>query len=232
MTAVLQWTALGVCLACLAWRFPSAIKGRNTSLFWCFVLISVALGLSISSIYLPVDGLLGGTNVANLILHLCVDVLFFILAGKVASAYRSPAAVRLIRGLPGQAVLAVMIAATVAAFWSGDHPRSSTGLDAYGEQPAIELYGHVNLVFPAYAAACLVWPTFRAALRARRVLDRASALLLSLGFALVVASLIGRLLPMREAWDVYGLPFAAVLCVAIGLALVWISSVRALRRAS
>ncbi|WP_125609585.1 hypothetical protein [Specibacter cremeus] len=226
MTIVLQWTALAVCFGALVWRLPSAIKGRNVSMFWCMALLTVAVGLSIPDIYVPADKLLGGVNIANLLLRLVLLVLLFILAGKIAAAYKSPVGVRMIRGPVGLAVVAVLAAGILVAFFSTPTPESSTGLNMYLHEPGIMVYAALGRVYQAYVAACLVVPTFRGGLRSRLAVDRAAALCLSVGFLLMALLLPMQVLRLATGTPAYVVSYLSILCVAVGLALVWVSYLR------
>lgn len=223
MSSAMQWIALGVCLLCALWRLPAALKGRNASLFWMFVLLTGAVGLGIDTIYLPVDALLGGVNIANLIIRLALYAVFFILAAKVAAAYRAPRSLRLVRGPIGLCVLAVIVVATVVFFTLSDVPTSSTGLRGYDDQPSVLAYAYAGRLYPAYAAAVLIQPAAAAGIAARRAINRISAWLISAAFAMVVALTLVQLtgLPLDHLIDF--LAYAAILCMAIGMALVWIS---------
>lgn len=185
MSTVLQWMALAVSLACAGWRLPAAVKGRNTSLFWMFVLLTVAVGLSIPAIYLTVDGWLGGVNVANLLIRFSLYAIFFILASKMAAAHRSRRSQWLIRGPVGLAALGLVAAATLVFFVISDLPVSNTGLAGYSEQWSVQGYAVAGRLYPAYAAAVLVGPTAAAARTAARAINRASAALLCLAFIMV-----------------------------------------------
>ncbi|HEV7167057.1 MAG TPA: hypothetical protein VGN49_03715, partial [Micrococcaceae bacterium] len=185
MITVLQWVALGLCVACAAWRLPAAIRGRNASLFWAFLLIAIAVGLSLPAIYLPVDGLLGGRNFANLILRFALYAIFFILAAKIAAAYRSPRAQRLIRGPIGIAALLLICVGTVVPFLLSDLPVSSTGLAKYLDQVPVGFYIAAGRLYPAYAAACLIVPTAVASRSARTRLERAAAACICATFSMV-----------------------------------------------
>ena len=76
MISILQWVVLGVCLLCTAWRLPALRSGHNRGLFWIFALASIAVALSIPSIYLPVDQLLGEHNLANVIVRLSLFAVY------------------------------------------------------------------------------------------------------------------------------------------------------------
>ncbi len=229
MITVLQWVALGLCVACAAWRLPAAIRGRNASLFWAFLLIAIAVGLSLPAIYLPVDGLLGGRNFANLILRFALYAIFFILAAKIAAAYRSPRAHRLIRGPIGIAALLLICVATVVPFLLSDLPVSSTGLAGY-HQFTIELYVIAGRLYPAYAAACLIRPTARASRSAATWRAGTSAGLICAAFCMVVLLTLLQVATFRATAPIGGLlmfmniiSYGAIIFLAVGLALVWLS---------
>ncbi len=79
MIEILQWSTLAVCCAAAVARIPSAVRGENRSLFYIFVLATLAILLSIDGPYVAIDGLLGGSNVANLVLRFVLfAVIFFI----------------------------------------------------------------------------------------------------------------------------------------------------------
>jgi len=230
MTTVLQLAALFACLACTAIRFPSMRKGRNRSLFWIFAMASLSVGLSIHAIYMPVDAALGGINLANVVLRLSLFAVFFLLASKVAAAYNSPLAWAMVRGPVGVAVLVVCSLGIWVSFFISTKGPSSTGLSALPSEPALTAYAGFGVAYMAYAAACVVVPTARATFARRLLLDRASALLLCMGFTLVLATVPIQLLPGTSNTLLQGVSFSAVLFVAAGLALVWLSYLRGTKR--
>jgi hypothetical protein len=226
MIAILEWTALAVCFVCLVLRLPATIKGRNVSLFWCFALLTVAVGLSIPDVYLPIDGLLGGRNIANLVLRLCLYAICFLLAVKIAAAYQSKVGLRLIRGRIGLLVLAVDVVGTIICFFMSDLPVSRTGLAGYSDQASVVAYTLFGRLYPTYAAAALIWPTFKGGVSARRILDKSAAWLMSLGFMLVPVVAILQLSGHGAGAAIHLASYTAILCVAIGLSLVWLSYAR------
>ncbi len=223
MIAVLQWVALGVCLVCAAWRLPATIKGRNVGLFWAFLLLSVAVGLSLPSIYLPVDALLGGRNFANLAVRFALYAIFYILAAKLAAAYRSPVGVRLIRGPIGISALVLIAAGTLALFLLSDLPVSSTGLKGYTDQWSVSAYALAGRLYPAYAAACLLWPSAHAARAGARRIERISAGVICCSFTMVLLLTALQLTALRVFLLMDMLSYGSIVCMAAGLALVWIS---------
>lgn len=226
MTSILQWAAFAVCLACAAWRIPAMLQRRNRSLFWIFAMASLAVGLSIPAIYLPVDALLGGINVANVALRLSLFAVFFLLAAKVAAAYKSPLARALVRGPAGTAVLVGCSLGIWISFLLSQKGPSSTGLSELGHEPALTAYMWFGMAYMAYAAACLVAPTAKAAFSRRPVLDRVSALLMCVGFILVVTTVPIQLFPNTNYAVLGAISFSAILFVAAGLALIWLSFLR------
>ena len=226
MTSIVQWAALIACLACTVWRFPAMLKGRNRGLFWIFAIISLCVGLSVPAVYEPVDGLLGGINVANVLLRLGLFAVFFLLATRVAAAYNSPLAGKLVHGPVGLAVLAICSLGIWISFFLSEKGATSTGLSGLADEPALAAYMWFGKAYMAYAAACIVVPTARAAFSLRPVLDRAAALLICIGFVLVLATVPIQLFPDTSHPLQKLVSFSAILFVAAGLSLVWLSFIR------
>lgn len=226
MTESLQWIALAACLGCLMWRLPALLKGRNKSLFWAFAMTAVCVALSIEVIYLPVDALLGGMNVANVFVRLSLFAVFFLLASKITAAYRSPLARSLIRGPVGIAVLAISSAGIWISYFLSDLQGSSAGLTDFTDVPSVHAYMWIGKAYPAYVAACLVVPTWRAAFSRRPVLDRGAALSMCIGFGLVCLAMLTPFLPWEGHSLTEILSFSSIIFVAAGLALVWLSFLR------
>jgi len=227
MTSILQWMALLACVTCTLWRFPAMRQGRNRGLFWAFAMVSVSVALSIPAIYLGVDGLLGGVNLANVILRLSLFAVFFLLASKVAAAYSSPLARRMIRGPVGLAVLAACSAGIWITYFISDLHGSSAGLWGFSDQPSVQAYAWFGRLYPAYAALCLVQPTWRAAFSRRPLLDRVAAMSMCAGFIMAVAATLVQMSPWEEGGELLELlSFGAILLVAAGLAMVWVSFIK------
>ncbi|PXA64913.1 hypothetical protein CVS29_12000 [Arthrobacter psychrochitiniphilus] len=227
MISILQWVVLGVCLLCTAWRLPAVRSGHNRGLFWIFALASIAVALSIPSIYFPVDKLLGGHNLANVIVRLSLFSVFFLLASRVAAAYKSPRALKLIRGPVGLLVLAASTVGILITFLLSEVEGSSPGLTRFGDQPTVAAYMWIGLSYTAYAAAILVPATAKTALSAGYALvDRSAAACLSMGFFLVCITLVLKLAPLPVGSLVQLLSFGSILFVAAGMSLVWFSFIR------
>lgn len=202
------------------------LKRRNRSLFWAFVTASLAVALSIPAIYLSVDTFLGGNNFANVILRLSLFSVFFLIASKIAAAYKSKTALRLVRGPVGIAVLTICSAGIWVTYFLSDLQGSSTGLQDFFDQRSVTLYMRFGFLYMAYVAACLIMPTAKAALSKRPLLDRLAAAFMFLGFALVCLTLPMQFSLFYDSNLMKILSFSAVLCVALGLAIVWLSFIQ------
>ncbi len=226
MTALMiQWIALGLCAVGALVRLPGVRRKRGRTIFAALVLLTLAVGLSIDPIYHAVDALLGGANLANLLLRLTLYAVFVLLGVRMAAAFGSVRARRLIAGPFGRVILALAVAATLYFFTAADVPTSSTGLRAFGDQGAVQQYAAVGRLYPAYVAACLVVPAIVSVFdRHYRPIHRVACGLLALGFLLVVVFVLLRLTPLDlMAWDVI-LPFTAIVLAVTGLCLIWLSS--------
>ncbi|MDJ0313003.1 hypothetical protein [Arthrobacter sp. H35-D1] len=226
MITDLQWIALAACIACTAWRFPSLLKGRNRGLFWAFAMTSISVALSIPALYLPIDALLGGANLANVVLRLSLFAVFYLVSVKVAAAYSSPLPIKLIRGPIGLSVLTACSLGILITYFLSDVNGSSTGLSGFGGQASVAAFMWFGSVYPAYASACLVLPTAAAALSTRPAIDRAAAASLCVGFCLVVSTVPLRLLSAPDGFVLKLASFGSILFIAAGFAIVWVSFFR------
>ncbi|MCC3268965.1 hypothetical protein MUG94_00620 [Arthrobacter gengyunqii] len=220
----LQWVVFGVTALFALQRLPSAIRGENRGTFWAFVLIALGMALSIPFFYQTVDALLGGINLANLLLRFVVFAAFLILGVKAAAAFKAHRAGRLIAGPVGFTALGLAVAAVIILFVLSDLPESSAALRAYEDQDTVVAYAHCARLYQTYVAACLAPAMFLYAADSRHRSDvRFSAGLMSLGMSLFIVHALLSL----ALWDVHPgawertLPYAAVLVISIGLALMW-----------
>ncbi|WP_434995608.1 hypothetical protein [Arthrobacter sp. Ld5] len=188
------------------------------------LLLTCAVGLSIEPIYLAVDGALGGVNIANLLLRMALYAVFVLFGIRMAAAFDSARARRLIVGPVGLSIVAVTVAATLYFFAASELEGSSTGLRAFGDQDTVQQYATVGRLYPGYVAACLVVPAALAALdRHGRTVHRLACALVACGYALVVVFVLLRLTPLDLMhWDIV-LPFSAILLTVLGLCLIWAS---------
>lgn len=236
MIEVLQWSTLAVCSAVALARIPSALRGRNRSLFAIFVLATVAILLSIREPYLAVDSWLGSENYTNLILRFIIYATVFLAGRGIARAFDAPKALRRLTGPVGACVLGLIILATVAFFLLADTTGSSAGLSALPSRSPenhllIELYGSAGRLYPAYVAACLLPVTFKAAMQQPLPgAVRCGAVLLSLGFVALFLGMLFPVIPEPLAFLRPLINYTAVLALMTGLTSIWLGRVL-LRRA-
>lgn len=225
-----QWLALVLCVVFAAVRLPDAVRGRGRSVFAVLVLLAVAVALSLPPIYLFVDGLLGGANVANLLIRFSMYAIMLLLGVRGAAAFGSTRALTLIRGPVGIAAVGLTVVVTVILFTLSDLPGSSTGLRAYADQVTVHWYSHMGRIYPSYVGACLVGPAIANAWNpSARVIHRAAAALMAVGFIMALAHTVVKLTGIRTGAADLILPFGAIVLVTTGLTMIWLSRRRAVR---
>lgn len=230
MMDVLPWATLVVCLGITLARLPGAVRGHNRSLFWIFALITLAILLSIHGPYLAIDRVLGGYNVANLILRFVLYATFLAVGVKAAKAFGSPAGDRAIRGPAGLTVLGLVAVLTVWTFVISDTRGSTAGLSALTWGPSLEIYAALGRLYPAYVAVCLIPGISRTVAKPGPALLRIASALLVLGFSLLVVSQFFPLIPPPQRWLMPLINYSAALSIALGLAGIGVSKAVARRR--
>ena len=232
MVEILQWTTLIVCAVAALFRIPSALQGRNPSLFFIFVLATAAAALSLEPIYLAVDPVLGGINITNLLLRLIVFATIYLVALRVGKAFGPADAHRLISGPAGLSVLGLFTAALVAVFVLMDPAASSAGMAELSGTSArnttlLPLYWAVARGYPAYVVIALLPALIRSVTSRLPALVRAGAGLMAAGSA---ATAMGFLLEFAgPGLDIHrsAVNNAAVVFFVLGLGMVWLARVRA-----
>lgn len=229
----IQWLALALCVIFAAMRLPDALRGKGRSVFAVLVLLSVAVALSLSPIYLFVDAVLGGANIANLIIRFSLYAIMLLLGMRGAVAFGSTRALTLIRGPVGITMLGLTVGATVILFALSELPESSTGLRAYADQATVHWYSHLGRIYPAYVGACLLGPAIASARDASaRASHRVAAASIAVGFVMVIAHTVLKLTGIRTGAADLILPFGAIVLVTTGLTMIWLSRRRALKERS
>ena len=236
MISILQWTTLAVCALAAIARIPSALRGENRSIFGVFLLSTVAILLSIEVSYLTIDAWLGSRNYTNLILRFVVYGTVLLAGYRIAKAFGAPKSTRLIVGPVGKIVLSVVGIATVALFLLADTAGSATGLTGLPSRSAenaalIGWYAAAGRLYPAFVAACILPATYLAISRRLPWAIRLGALLLTVAFAAMALGSFFPLIPREAGYLKYIINYTSVLCLALGLAFVWISSLLAKRAA-
>ncbi|AOT03529.1 hypothetical protein [Arthrobacter sp. U41] len=235
MIAILQWTTLAVCGLVAIARIPGALRGENRSLFFVYAFMTVAIILSIEAPYLAVDGVLGDMNLANLILRFIIFGTIFALGLRIARAFSADDALRLITGPPGIAFAGVASVAVVVVFLMMDTAGSSAGLIAVYDKDArnaalVEYYGAAGRLYPAYITLALFPAMVRTVRSSLPGLVRLGAALLALGSVAITLSLLSPVIPESLAYLRFVLNYTAILCLVVGLAVIWLSKIVAGRR--
>jgi len=235
MIGMLQWTTLAVCGIVALARIPGALRGQNRSIFGVFALSTLAILLSIEGPYMAIDGCLGSNNYANLILRFLIYGTVLMAGYRIARAFDAPKSIRLLVGPAGLGVLFLVSVATVTLFLLADTAGSVTGLTTLpGRSPRnaqlIESYAAAGRFYPSYIAACILPGTFLAIGTNLPMALRLGALLLTVAFAGLVLSSFFPLIPEPLGFLEFFINYISVLCLAVGLALVWIASLVARRR--
>jgi hypothetical protein len=236
MIAILQWTTLAVCAVVTLARIPSALRGHNRSLFFIFALMTIAILLSIDAPYRVIDAWLGSQNYANLILRFVIYVGFFLAGVRIAKAFNSARAVKLLRGLLGLSVLGVIMAATAVLFVLADTEGTATGLSGLRERSPenfrfIELYGTAGRLYPAFVAACLLPSSIRVAAGRLPAVIRWGAALLTVSFAGIVLSSVIPFLP-SSGFLHFVVNYTAALTLVLGLTVIWVGRISATRKST
>lgn len=235
MIQILQWSALALSGAVAMARIPDALRGHNRSIFGVFFLSALAILLSIDAPYLAIDSWLGGANYANLLLRFLVYGAVALAGYRTAKAFDDADAARRVAGPAGLAILASIAVATAVSFLLADTQGSATGLTGLPlRSPAnailINLYATAGRVYPAFVAACLLPATIRAVRGRFPAAVRAGAVLLSVGFAGLIVAAVYAFVPSDPARLQAVFNFTAVLCLSLGLAVIWIAGLVARRR--
>jgi len=232
MIEILQWSTLAVCGALAAARIPSARRGENRLLFGILLLMTVAILLSMRAPYVAIDQVLGGRNLANLILRFIIFGAILLVGIRVARAFGARRALTLITGRAGAVALAVAGVAVIVTFLFMDTAGSSAGLEAIAAKDArnamlVEYYGAAGRLYPSYVALVLL-PATIGVLRSRLpALIRTAALLLSVGAVAIALSLLFPMIPPGLGILRFIVNYTAILCYVLGLALIWMAKLRA-----
>ena len=107
MIEILQWTTLATCGSVAAARIPGAVRGKNPTICCIFGLMTLAILLSIEAPYVGIDQVLGGMNLANLLLRMVVFAAILCVGIRITKGFGAEGAYRLIAGRIGLLVLGV-----------------------------------------------------------------------------------------------------------------------------
>lgn len=235
MIEILQWTTLAACAAAAIWRIPSLRRKKNRSLFYIFALLTLAILLSIKGPYAAIDGLLGGMNVANLLLRFIIFAAIYFLGIRIARGFGDNRGLNLIRGRPGVLVLGLISVALVVLFALMDTEGSSAGMAAVSgkdERNAalVEFYGAAGRAYPAYICFVILPGLLRAVGSTLPVPLRISALLMAVGAIAIPLSLLFPVIPPAVGFLRFIINYTAILCFVGGFVLIWVAKGQAARK--
>lgn len=237
MITTLQWVTFTVCAAVTIARLPSALRRQNRALFYVFALLTVAILLSIEAPYLAIDRVLGGVNVANLLLRFIIFGAIFFVGVKITKGFGATREYGLLTGKPGVAALAICSAAVIITFVLMDTRGSSAGLAQLSAKDdphavLVEYYGAAGRLYPSYVSLILV-PAMVRAVRSRLPwLVRLGALLLGIGSVAIILTLSFPFMSPELGYVQFIINYTAILCFVIGLAVIWFAKLHAARQRS
>lgn len=228
MIEVLQWSTLALCGLVTVARIPSALRGENRTLFCIFALMTFAILLSIETPYVAVDQVLGGVNIANLVLRFVIFAAILCVGIRVTRGFGAAGAYRLLTGRAGMAVLALISLTVVVMFLLMDTEGSSAGLQAVSAKGGtnallVEYYGAAGRAYPAYVSLVLLPAMVRAVRSSLPLPIRIAALLLAVGGIAIAVTLFFPAMPATWGPGQFVINYTAVLCFVVGLALIWLA---------
>lgn len=229
----IQWTALIVCLICVALRTPAAWRGRSVPLYAAFVLASAMVALGIEPIYAATDSCLGGVNIANLLLRLTSFALFLLLGKIVARVYvGSMSAEWLIAGRPGLWVCGLASGLTLGAFLLGAFSHGSGQLAQNAASVVYTLTWRFYLAYVCASLLSVIVPVVFDISRADSF--RWSAILQGIGYTMVFLIPFATLAKYDMIRDpdhfICILIYGSVIFVASGFTVAWVAARRDARQ--
>lgn len=213
-------------------RTSNALRDRTKVRLWlAHLVMALALWLSVTPVYLAVDAVLGGRNIANLLSHFGFYAIFWLGGAEVALAIGRHDLYRLIHGRIGLSVLGVGAAFMTAVFIAAAPAYSAMGLNPFRDDPMVVLYKAVSYLYPGFVAAVLARPLLRASLETPGLLGAAMRFM-AVGFVLVPLVLIahlGELVAPGYAMVVDLVLYPAIILVAAGVTMAFIARIQAVR---
>ncbi|NUP75218.1 MAG: hypothetical protein HOQ07_11310 [Sinomonas sp.] len=226
----LQWLTCAVVTVLVIVRLPAFVRGTNRLMFGLMAFLDLAVLLSIEAPYLAVDSLLGGRNVANLLLRFIIYGFALLLAIRVARAFAGYRAERALVGPWGLGFLAVCSGGLVLTFVMTNMTTSRVGFATDGLELWPAVYGTLGRVYPTFTGLAVMPALLATAGRRGPVLLRTAAAALAAGYALLAVSNIITVLPNEATAFSQVINYGTILLVCVGLTLVWISSLNVRRR--
>ena len=228
----LAWTTFAVALVLALVRVPAALRGENRLMLGLFTLFACVILLSIGGPYVAIDSLLGGINLANLLLRFLVYGVCLLLAVRIARAFAARGAEDALLGPWGLSALALVGAGTVLSFLLMEQAPSSVGLAALDHDPWFDLYGTLGRLYPTFTGVVLLPSLFRSARGAVRGPLRAAAALLATAYILLACTNTFILMPPSWGGLMQVMNYGTLLLLFSGLAVIWLAAVLGRRRAA
>ena len=228
----LAWTTFAVALVLALVRVPAALRGENRLMLGLFTLFACAILLSIGGPYVAIDGLLGGINLANLLLRFLIYGVCLLLAVRISRAFAARGAEDALLGPWGLAALAAVAAGTVLSFLLMDQTSSSVGLAALNDDPWFDLYAALGRVYPTFTGVVLLPALCRSAAGRVRGPLRAAAALLAIAYVLLACTNTFILMPPTWGGVMQAMNYGTLLLLFSGLAVIWLAAVVGRRRAA
>lgn len=215
--------ALVVCFVALIVKIPRALKGHGRPSTWGLAMLSGAMLLTVAEVYVPIDRVLGGLNLANVIVRALGFGTAAAMAVTLARIFDSVRVERFVLSWRGALVIAASTAAEVVLLVLAHPQQSGPGVPPLGRDDHFySWYTAIGALYPAVLAGILLIPTVRYIVDARR--DWVTRL----AFALMAGGLFG-LVIVGASWLMYALgavgimqgfhwiPWATVILFASGL---------------
>ncbi len=234
IVTVLQWSTFAVCTFVALARIPSARRGENRPVFYVLVLLMVAILLSIDGPYEAIDGFLGGFNLANVVLRFVGFAAVFFLGLQIAKGYGAEDARRFLTGPVGIGMAVLSSAVVVVVFVMMNTSGSSAGLVDVAAKSArnrvlVEYYGAAGRLYPAFVLLALLPAMIRTAGSRLPLIIRGSAVALAVGSVAMALTLAFPLIPPGFGSWRFVINYTGILCLVLGLLLIWVGRVTAAR---
>jgi hypothetical protein len=228
---VLAWITFGLALVLAVVRIPAALRGENRLMLVLFALLAFAVLLSIQDPYLAIDHVLGGINLANLLLRFLLYAIALLLAVRISQAFAARGARHALLGPWGLGALAVVGAATVTSFLLMGLVPSSVGLGAADNHAWFDVYSALGRLYPSFTGVVLLPCLLRAVRNSGFIMLRASAGLLAAGYLMLTMTNLFPVMPDDWVAARQAMNYSAILFLLTGLACIWMAGIIARRRA-
>jgi hypothetical protein len=230
----LQWSTFAVCTLVALARIPSARRGENRPVFYVLVLIMLTILLSIEGPYQAIDQVLGGFNIANLVLRFIGFAAVFFLGLQLAKGFSADDARRFLTGPLGIGMALLSCAAVTILFLMMDTAGSSAGLAGVAARSSrnavlAEYYGAAGRLYPAFVLLALLPALARTAIGRLPLIIRGSAVALGIGSVAIALTLAFPIIPAGlSSWE-FVINYTGILCLVLGLVLIWVGRLAAKR---